>query len=128
MTTVLSEKASTKALQVEDILPVVSKDINDTITIRPGLSPQIVGYLDYGQRVTNHIAQTIGFNGIYRYKTLNFPYLTTSSCIWLDTAYNETSQFALAKLDDEYTKLYNESINSSCVVVPVFEVAKDNLK
>ena len=121
-------KASTKALQVEDILPVVSKDINDTITIRPGLSPQIVGYLDYGQRVTNHIAQTIGFNGIYRYKTLNFPYLTTSSCIWLDTAYNETSQFALAKLDDEYTKLYNESINSSCVVVPVFEVAKDNLK
>lgn len=121
-------KTSTKALQVEDILPVVSKDINDTITIRPELSPKVVGYLDYGNRISTHINETISTNGIYRYKTLKFPYLTTSSCIWLDTNYNETTQFAMAKLDNDYTKLYNEQKTQSCSIVPLFEVSKQKLK
>lgn len=121
-------QASARALKVEDILPVVSKDINETIIIRPTLSPQVVGYLDYGERIKEHIASTIGYKGIYRYKTLNFPYLTSQSCIWLDTAYDETTQFALAKLDSDYTKLYNEVKTQSCSIVPLFEVSKETLK
>lgn len=121
-------KTTSRPLTAEDVLSIVSKDVLDTIVITPKYSSEIVGYLDYSDRLTNHINKVIEKDGIYRFRTLNFPYFSTTNCIWLNTKYNDAYQFALGKLDDTYTKIYNEPKTSTCSVVPIFEVAKKTLE
>ena len=121
-------KTSTRPLEVEDILPIVSKDVINTLLIRPNISNEIVGYLDYGDRLTTHINKTISYKGYYKFLNEKFPYFTTTKCYWLSTEYDESHQFALKKIDEEYSKIYNEEKNTSCSVIPVAEVSKSSLK
>ena len=119
---------TTRPLGVEDILPIISKDVVDTLLIRPNISNEVVGYLDYGDRLYAHLNKTISYEGYYKFLNDKFPYFVTSKCYWLSTAYNDTYQFALQKMDDTYSKVYNESKNTSCSVVPVVEVSKASLR
>jgi len=121
-------ETSTRPLSVEDILPVVSKDVINTLLIRPNISNEIVGYLDYGDRLTKHIERTISYQGYYKFENADFPYFVTSKCYWLSTKYDDTHQFALSKMDETYSKIYNENKTTTCSVVPVAEVSKARLK
>lgn len=116
-----------RALALKDILPIVSKDVVDTVIMSDSLSNIVVGYLDYENRLENHIKNTILINGTYRFTTLNFTYFKTSSCVWLNNEYGTDTKFALNKLDETYSKLYAESNYATCLQVPVFEVSKNNL-
>lgn len=115
-------------LKAEDILPIVSNDINNSIIMRPNLSNEIIGYLHYGTRLTDQINKVISYNGSYRFANEKYPYFTTTKCYWLNTSYNNDNQFALKKIDEEYSKIYGENKNTECSIVPVIEVAKKNLE
>lgn len=124
---------SASPLKVEDILPIVSKDVLNTIIISPSFSNEIVGTLDYKNQVDTYdnrleanIAKTISRNGTYRFTTLNFMYFSTNKCIWLNTNYGDNGLFALNKIDDTYSKIYNENSTQKCLVVPTFKLSKSN--
>ena len=96
--------------------------------MRPNLSNEIIGYLHYGTRLTDQINKVISYNGSYRFANEKYPYFTTTKCYWLNTSYNNDNQFALKKIDEEYSKIYGEHKNTECSIVPVIQVAKKNLE
>lgn len=116
-----------RGLRAEDILTIISKDVINTILVRPNISNEIVGYLDFDNRMEEHLKKTVSYNGYYRFINENFPYFVSSKCYWLDTDYDSSYQFALVKVDDTYSKIYNESKTSTCSIVPVVEVSKSKL-
>ena len=125
-----SKYISARALQLDDILPIIATDVINTKLIRPELSNLIVGTLDYSNSETNfnrletHIQQTIDQNAYYRFTTLNFLEFSTTSCIWLDKEYDTDNHFALNQMDSAYSKIYSESKKTTCSIVPVFTVSK----
>lgn len=119
---------TTRGLKAEDILPIVSNDILESVVMRPKLSNEAIGYLDYDTRMTDQINEVISYNGNYRFTNTTYPYFSTTKCFWLDTTYNDTKHFALQKIDDTYSKIYGEEKTTECSIIPVLEVAKKNLE
>ena len=118
---------SHRKLSVEDILPVVSKDVNSTMIVGDNISNQVVGYINYDNRMDYILNKTIAVNGYIRFKNELFSYYTSSSCYWLEDSYNENNQFALIKVDDLFSRIYPENKTNTCKIVPVIEVSKAKL-
>ena len=120
-----------RKLQIEDILKIISKDINNSLIIREGYSDTIMGYLNYENRIDNIISKTVPYNGYYSFLNTEYPYLATNKCYWLNKEYDTTKGFALTKIDEERTKIYGEEKNKTgeenidkCSVVPVIIAPK----
>ena len=117
-----------EGLKVEHILPIISRDIVNSEMMRPPKSSEVIGNLNYSTRLNDYIASAISQNGYYRFLNEQFPYLTTTKCYWVDTTYSSTQQFALTKVDEEFSKVYNEDKTTTCSVIPVAKVNKIKLK
>ena len=117
-----------EGLKVEHILPIISRDIVNSVMMRPPKSSEVIGNLNYSTRLNDYIASAISQNGYYRFLNEQFPYLTTTKCYWVDTTYSSTQQFALKKVDEEFSKVYNEDKTTKCSVIPVAKVNKIKLK
>lgn len=119
---------TTRTLVAEDLLKIISTDVVNSYLIRDGLSDLIIGNLQYKTRATEILQNAISYNGYYRFNNQKFPYFLTSKCYWINTNYNDTSAFALKKIDDTYSKIYPELKESTCNVVPVIIASKTNLE
>ena len=125
-------KVEIRKLEIDDILKIISKDIDNSFIIREGYSNAIIGYLNYGNRIDDIISKTNPYNGYYSFLNNEYSYLTTNKCYWLNKEYNETKSFALTKIDEENTKIYGqdtnkEDDNNKCSVVPVILAPKSSL-
>lgn len=116
-----------RKLNAQDILDVVSSDIVSTSMVSDSISNQLVGFVDYNDRLDQTINKAINYNGYFRFKSQTFTYFSSTNCYWLDNNYNENSHFALVKVDDLFSKVYSENDNNTCRVIPVIEVSKNNL-
>ena len=116
-----------RALTIDDILKVISHDVMDTNLLGNNISPQIVGTLDYGNRITREIAKAKTFNGYYIFKNNRFNYLSSNSCYWINSEYNNENGFALVRVDENNTKVYPKAKNEECRIIPVIIAPKDNL-
>ena len=96
--------------------------------MRPKLSNESIGYLNYETRLNEQLAKVISYEGSYRFINSEYPYFSTTKCYWLNTPYNESKQFVIKKIDETYSKIYGEDKTTECSIVPVIEVAKKNLK
>jgi len=120
----------TRKLEMDDILKIISKDINNSLIVRDGFSDAIIGYLNYGNRIDEIIDNTVPYNGYYSFLNSEYAYLFTSKCYWLNKEYGTTKGFALAKIDDERSKIYGEELTineeniNKCSVVPVIIAPK----
>lgn len=140
-------QVTTAPLKVADILPIVSNDISSSIIMRPNLSNETIGYLNYNGTVKYPINSDITYegrlaaqikkvteaDGSFRFTNTGYPYFTTTKCYWLNDTYNETKHFALQRIDETYSKVYGQEINvngnkTECSIVPVIEVSKAKLK
>lgn len=122
-----------EGLKVEDIIPIISNDITNSLLMRPKLSNEAIGYLNKEERITSQINKAITYNGGFRFVNDNYPYFSTTKCYWLNTNYNDTKHFALKKIDETYSKVYGQvkqegETSVECSIVPVIEVAKDKLR
>ena len=117
-----------EGLKAEDILPIISNDITSSILMRPKLSNEAIGYLNYGTRTTAQINKAISYGGSFRFINEEYPYFSSTKCYWLNTNYKDNKQFALKKIDETYSKVYGEDKTTECSIVPVIEVAKDKLR
>ncbi len=118
---------STRALKLEDILNIVSNNVESSYLVRDNLSDVIIGKLDYNDRFNEIVNKAINSNGYFKFSNQAYPYLTTSKCYWINSEYNTDKAFALVKMDENNSKIYGEVKTNECSVVPVLEVAKANL-
>ena len=118
-------KVNFKSLEITDILPIISTDVNDSVLVRENLSDSIIGNLNYNDRLNTQLNFAISNNGYYKFNNNKFNYLVTNNCYWVDSEYND-GVFAYQKIDNNYSKYYKEVKNNSCKVVPVIIVSKSN--
>lgn len=117
----------TRGLKIEDVLKIISSDINNSLIIREELSDSIIGYLNNENRINSMINNTVSYNGYYNFLNENYDYLVTNKCYWLNREYNETKGFVLTKKDETTSKIYGEDKNTNCSVLPVIIAPKNKL-
>ena len=116
-----------RLLSIKDILPVVSKDIKNSVLVSPNLSDLVIGNLSYENRIDKVILNSINKNGYFKYLN-KFSYFYSTDCYWLNDEYNIENAFAVTKLDDNSMKIYGEAKTSSCKIIPVIIAEKVNLR
>ena len=122
---VISWNANVRELEAKDILKVVSKDINSTLIMTPNISDAILGTVKYGSRADNILAKVGKTNGYISYDN-KYKLFNNDNCIWTSTKYNNTSGYAYTN-DNNKSKIYGESSNSTCNIIPVIIAQKSNI-
>ena len=116
-----------RALTVNDILKVISHDVINSHLNGATISPQIIGSLDYNNRITTEINRAKTLNGYYTFRNDRFSYLSSNSCYWVNSEYNNQSAFAFMRLDENNTKVYAKDKTEECRIIPVILAPKDNI-
>lgn len=116
-----------RPLVIDDIMKIISKDVINSYVVRENLSNMLIGYVNYTNRISSIIDDTVLHNGYFSFLNSKFDYLVTNKCYWLNKQYNDNKAFAITKSDDLKSFIYGESIDSDCSVVPVIVVPKEKL-
>lgn len=119
--------ATSRALTIEDLMPVISKDITNTLLVRSGLSDSVLGSLKYQNRTSTEISRLTNSSGYYKISNENYSFMTSDVCYWINTEYNTNNGFALKNIDETNSKIYGETKTNTCKVIPVLVVSKMNL-
>ncbi|MDD4282592.1 MAG: hypothetical protein PHX03_02260 [Bacilli bacterium] len=117
----------TRPLVVNDILKIISKDIENSMLIRNELSDAIIGNLNYNDRIEDIKNKTINYNGYYQFKNLKFDYLISDSCYLTNSEYALDTAFIIKKTDENHSIVYGENKTISCNLIPVIIANKSNL-
>lgn len=120
-------KVAHRKLNASDLLSVVAKDVNSTVMVGTDISNQLIGYVEYDNRIESILNETVKYDGHIRFKNEMFTYFSPASCYWLEDTYNTNNHFALVKVDELFSKIYPENKNTTCKIVPVIEVSKNKL-
>lgn len=123
-----SWNANTRKLSVEDVLKVISTDIDNTIIKKEGLSDLILGKVDYKTRVSTVLDNNSNYNASYVFKNSSFLYLASNTCYFLDGHDNSTFAYSLAKIDNDTSSINMVSKDKTCKVIPVIIANKNSLK
>lgn len=126
-TTVSNWNVSTRTFEINDVLKIISKDINNSLIVIEGLSDSVIGYMEYENRLNNVINRVIKYNGYFKFQNNNYTYFVTNKCYWFKNEYSETQAFALTKFDEEMSQIYGENKLNECSVIPVILAPKKNL-
>lgn len=118
---------STRALEAKDLVRIISTDILNSYFVREHFSDRIVGNMKYNNRVELDVNSAKEKSGSYRFLNASFPYLATNKCYWTKDSYDSEFAFAFTKIDDIQSKIYKESVQKSCSIVPIIIVSKANL-
>jgi hypothetical protein len=116
---------NTRMLEAKDILKVISKDINSTLIVTPNISDAILGTVKYNNRADDILKKVSNTNGYITYDK-KYKLFNTDKCIWTSTKYNNNQGYAY-KLDNDKSKLYGESNNTTCNILPVIIAQKSNI-
>ena len=108
-----------RLLSSEDIINVISVDIENSFIKINGISDSVVGRVLTTNRANIIINNVVNNNGYFEHKS--FSYINSNTCIWTNTTYNDKG-FALDK-----TRLYGENKNTACRMIPVLRVQKNKL-
>ena len=119
--------APTRALTVDDLMKIVSHDVINTIMNSENISPQILGNLEYSNRIEQEKNKIINFNGYYTFMNDRFNFLVHNGCFWTNTQFDENNAFAFGKLNELKTEIYGKSKLEECKIVPVIIAPKNNL-
>lgn len=123
-----SWNANTRKLSVEDVLKVISTDIDNTIIKKEGLSDLILGKVDYKTRASTILDNNSNYNASYVFKNSLFLYLASNTCYFLDGHDNSTFAYSLAKIDNDTSSINMVSKDKTCKVIPVIIANKSSLK
>lgn len=119
---------STRSLVVDDILNVVSKDVMSSVLVREGISDSIIGNLSYSNRLNTELTRAVTYNGYYKYVNEKYNYFDSDTCYWTNSEYDINNGFAITKIDEINSKVYNELKATSCKVVPVIIANKTDIQ
>ena len=126
--TIASWNVNTRPLVVDDLLNIVSKDVMSSLLIRNNISDQIIGNLNYNTRISTELNLATSYNGYYNYSNSSFNYLSSNTCFWTNTNYNDTKAFASKRIDLDNSKIYGEDKQEQCNIIPIILASKVNLE
>lgn len=111
----------------QEIMYAISRDIIDTniVVPNPNISNRILGNIEFGERKTDILNNVASRNGHIEFSKNYFNNLSSDTCYWTSTEYNENMNYAVKNNDEETIKLYGENKNSNCLFVPVIEIEKE---
>ena len=113
-----------RTLKVEDLLPIISNDVTKSFLVRPNLSDMIIGNMSKDSRVTEMINTAKNYNGYFKFDSARFTYLSSSICYFVENEYDSNNAFAVKRIDENTSYIYNELKTNTCNIVPVIEVDK----
>lgn len=118
-----------RALKANDILKIISRDINSSNIVTPNLSNIIVGKMNSETIINQTLNNTSTSNGHFEFLNDKFDYLYNSSatCYWTIDEYNTTKGYAFSKIDNDKSKLYGETKTTSCQVIPILIITKRDI-
>ena len=116
-----------RALQISDLMSVISTDINNSVLVRNTLSDSIIGSLSYSGRMTTELTKAINYSGYYRFNNEIFSYLVKDTCYWTSSEYDINNAFAFYKIDVNYSKLYPNDKTATCSIIPVIIALKSHI-
>ncbi len=125
--TVATWSVNTRALETDDLLNIISKDIVTSYIERENFSDIIIGSTNYENRADKKINSTIAYGGNFTFLNDKFNFLYTANCVWSNTQYGVDSSFALKDIDATRSQLYSLSNTEYCKVVPVIIADKTAL-
>ncbi len=117
-----------RALSAEDLLNVVSIDVVDSIIQKDTMSDIIIGNLEYLDRATTIINDTVAYGGKFTFTNSEFTYLNASSCVWTNTMYDVNSTFSLSPGSVTQSNIIQTDNTSNCKIVPVIIAKKTALE
>lgn len=117
----------TRGLTVEDLLKIISTDVNESFVQIDGVSDAIIGNLTYTGRMNRELTRVITSNGRFKFLNSKFPFLVSTECYWTSSVYGYEKAFALQK-DDDTTRLFGNYKPNLCKVIPVVEMDEDRLE
>lgn len=131
-TTIYSNRTSTwttenRALNISDMLNVISTDIKDSTLVSKNISPTVIGNLSYNDRMRSELERRDDISGNYLFNREKFKYLATTSCYWVKNNYDENSYFSVVN-DGENVNIKEDSSIKNCKVIPVIIAKKTSLK
>lgn len=123
----------TEDLKIDDLLYIITEDIDNSVLVRKDLSDKIIGNLKYPDRLDTELDKIINDESEfkfmhYRFMNNRFPYLVSDTCYWTNSKFDESSTFAYEKIDDNTSKIFNQSNDLECKIVPVIKINKEYLK
>ena len=116
-----------RELTAGDILNIVSTDILNSVLKRNNMSDMVIGYLKVPTRLSSELLKATNYNGYYSYLTNEFNFITSNSCYWTNTSYNDNKGFAFKRDDQTHGKIYGEDNNTSCGIIPIILAPKSNI-
>ena len=119
--------APNRALSVDDLMKVISHDVINSLMNGDDISPQILGNLNYTNRINLEKARVISFNGYYTFMNDRYGYLSHSGCFWTNSEFDLSNGFAFGRLNELRSEIYGKSKLESCKIVPVIIAPKSNL-
>lgn len=120
-----SWQATKRLLSIDDVLPIISQDVENSYLIRNNLSDALIGKINNDLRLKQILNETVEKNGSYKFLNSRFPSLATSRCIKLSS--DGGNNFYLRKEDDVFSKIYLNESALDCISPYVIIVSKDNL-
>ena len=110
--------ANTRLLNIEDILNVVSRDLKDSVLVRPNVSDLVIGNLSYDGRLEKVLLKATNNQGYFKFLN-KFAYFYSSDCYWLNNEYNTNNSFGVEILDQNSMRIGDIAKTETCKFVPV---------
>ncbi len=114
-----------RALELNDLLPLISTDIENSYITKELYSDIVIGNLSYGNRLDTLIQDTIIYGGNYEFLNDSFPILQPNSCVWTVTEFDVSSTYALNIGDNDVSTIESTLDTTQCKIVPVIMVNKN---
>ncbi len=114
-----------KTLELKEVLPLISTDIENSYITRDTYSNIVIGNLDYNNRVDTLITETIAYGGNYQYLNSKYSGLVPNECVWTITDYDSTNTYAFNIGDSTVSTIESTPNTTSCKVIPVVMVNKN---
>lgn len=118
--------ATSRILDIKDMLKIISKDITSSVISIPNMSDMVIGNVKDGNRLETVINNTLSKNGYFKFLN-KFTYLYSNDCYWLrDLDENGVERiFTVQPFNGEMMKISSEK-TSKCKVMPVIIANKPN--
>lgn len=122
---VSSWNATTRLLNISDVLHVVSRDLKDSVLVRPNVSDFIIGNVSYQDRLDKVVLSATSNQGYFKFLN-KYSYFYSDNCYWLNSEYDMNNSFAVQVFDQNSMKISGINKLETCKFVPVIIGNKPN--
>lgn len=117
-----------RSLRLNDILNLISEDLDNSYLIRNNLSDKLIGYIGYNNRIDKYIKNVVNpYESYFKFDNSKYSFLSLNKCIWIKDKYDDNNSFAIVNDSTKGNMIKPYNISNNCEVIPVVIVPKYKL-